>query len=218
VAEAPPVTYSNPFYAAAAATSSEPTVVESSAYEVPPALDYSQPIAVPTEKEVRDTDSDVTLAAQQRMDAGRAAFRRGDYEEARKQTEQALELLPGDANLHEFRALCLFALERYRDAAAAVYAVLAAGPGWDWATLRSFYPSVLTYQKQLRALEGHIRSHLKEAEGRFLLAYHYLALNERDAALDQLNVTVELQPKDQLSRSLAEALTKDQQSRHDKGE
>jgi hypothetical protein len=96
--------------------------------------------------------------------------------------------------------------------------VLAKGPGWDWETLRSFYPDARTYQEQLRALEGHIRSHLKEAEGRFLLAYHYLALDERDAALDQLTQTAGLLPKDQLSRSLAEALTKDQRSRQDRGE
>ncbi len=43
--------------------------------------------------------------------------------------------MPNDAALHEFRALVLFALQRYDDAAAALYAVLTAGPGWDWATL-----------------------------------------------------------------------------------
>ena len=37
--------------------------------------------------------------------------------------------------LHEFRGLTLFALGRYKEAAAADYAVLSAGPGWDWTTL-----------------------------------------------------------------------------------
>ena len=36
--------------------------------------------------------------------------------------------LPGDAVLHEFRALCLFALGEYQQAASPLYAVLSVGP------------------------------------------------------------------------------------------
>ena len=52
-----------------------------------------------------------------------------------QKTDEALAKLPNDTTLHEFRGLCLFALGRYDEAAATVYAVLSVGPGWDWTTL-----------------------------------------------------------------------------------
>ena len=61
--------------------------------------------------------------------------------------------MPNDTVLHEFRGLVLFALGRYKEAAAADYAVLSAGPGWDWTTLSGLYPNVEVYTEQLRALE-----------------------------------------------------------------
>ena len=45
----------------------------------------------------------------------------------------------------------LFALKRYDEAAAALYAVLSVGPGWDWTTLISLYADPETYTQQLRA-------------------------------------------------------------------
>ena len=84
------------------------------------------------------------------FDAGRAAFQQGNYTDALAQADAALAKLPGDTTLHEFRALCLFALSRYDEAAAALYAVLSVGPGWDWATLIGLYPSIDPYTQQLR--------------------------------------------------------------------
>ena len=55
---------------------------------------------------------------------------------------------PTKAALHEFRGLALFALKRYDEAAAALYAVLTVGPGWDWPTLISIYPDVSVYTAQ----------------------------------------------------------------------
>jgi len=48
---------------------------------------------------------------------------------------QAIAKKPSDPVPHEFRALVLFATRQYKPAAAAIYAVLSVGPGWDWATL-----------------------------------------------------------------------------------
>ena len=59
--------------------------------------------------------------------------------------------MPNDPTLHEFRRLVLFALDRYDEAAAALYAVLSVGPGWDWTTLISLYGDPETYTQQLRA-------------------------------------------------------------------
>jgi tetratricopeptide (TPR) repeat protein len=152
-----------------------------------------------------DTDKE-SAAAGRRMGLARQAFRKGDYAEAQAECERAIGLLPGDANLHEFRALCQFARGQYQDAAATLYEVLAAGPGWHWDTLSSFYPGAQTYTRQLRALERYVRGNPKDAAGRLVLAYHYLALDERAAAAGQLREVVKLQPRDEVSPGILEAL------------
>ena len=99
-----------------------------------PPIDYSQPLntsAPPPEPTVADP-------AMQTFDAARAAFKAGNYAEALRKTDQALKALPNDAAINEFRALCLFALKQYDQAAGTLYAVLSAGPGWDWTTLSDF--------------------------------------------------------------------------------
>jgi predicted TPR repeat methyltransferase len=88
-----------------------------------------------------------------------------------------------------------------------LYAVLAAGPGWNWETMSSLYPNVDTYTKQLRALEAYAKDNPKAAYANFLLAYHYLVLGSKDAAVQQLKRVVELEPKDKLSAALVKALT-----------
>jgi hypothetical protein len=47
-------------------------------------------------------------------------------------------LLPSDATLHEFRGLTLFAQGNYKDAAATLYAVLAAGPAAGSAVMETY--------------------------------------------------------------------------------
>ena len=49
----------------------------------------------------------------------------------------------------------LFALKRYDDAAASLYAVLSTGPGWDWTTMIGLYPSVA--DDQLRSWKEYAR-------------------------------------------------------------
>ena len=141
------------------------------------------------------------------FDDARAAFKKGDYAKAQELADKAIALLPSDATLHEFRALTLFAQGRYKDAAATLYAVLAAGPGWDWKTMRGLYPDEDTYTRQLRALEEYVRKDPKSADARFVLAYQYLVLGSKDAAVAQLREVVRLQPQDQLSAALVKALT-----------
>jgi tetratricopeptide (TPR) repeat protein len=145
--------------------------------------------------------------AYRQFDAAREAFRRGDYTAAQEMVEKAIEQLPSDAVLHEFRALTLFAQGRYSDAAAALYAVLAAGPGWDWDTMIGSYPDRETYTQQLRALEDHLRNNPNDSAGRFVLTYHYLVLGYKDEAVNQLREVVRLKPDDKLSAELLRALT-----------
>jgi cytochrome c-type biogenesis protein CcmH/NrfG len=120
----------------------------------------------------------------------------------------ALTLLPSDTTMHEFRALCLFALARYREATTAVYAVLSAGPGWSWETMASLYANPDTHTRQLRRLERHVKRHPKDPSGHFLLAYHYVVLDQRDAAAAEFGRAAQLNRRDKLSASLAAALTR----------
>ncbi|HMF38452.1 MAG TPA: tetratricopeptide repeat protein, partial [Isosphaeraceae bacterium] len=111
-----------------------------------------------------------------------------------------------DTTLHEFRALCLFALKRYDEAAAALYAVLSVGPGWDWTTLIGLYPDIDTYTAQLRTLEDYCQSHTDSASARFVLCYHYLTQGHTEAAVSILKQVVTLKPGDALSAKLLRQL------------
>lgn len=172
-------------------------------------IDYSQPIVVaqPTYA-VNDqaAQASATDQAMQILNSARAFFSQGDYQTALSQVDKAILKLPNDAVLHEFRALTLFALKRYQEAAGGVYAVLSVGPGWDWTTLVSFYPNVEIYTEQLRALEQYSRQNPKSAEAHFLLAYQYLTCGHNDAAAKEFKEVMSLNSKDQLSAQLYASL------------
>jgi tetratricopeptide (TPR) repeat protein len=136
------------------------------------------------------------------FDQSRAVFATGDYKQALELCNQTLKTMPNDAVVHEFRSLVLFALQNYRDSAAAAYAVLSAGPGWDWTTLSSLYGNVADYTTQLRALEAFVKKTPKSSDGHFLLAYHYLTAGHPDAARTQLREVDKLTPNDRLVRQL----------------
>jgi len=181
--------YSNPYYYGATAGMAMP-------------YDYAQPIdtvSAPAAESV--TDPAMAL-----FDAGRASFKEGNYADALQKTNDALAKLPNDTTLHEFRGLCLFALGRYDESAATLYAVLAVGPGWDWTTLISLYPSVDVYTTQLRALEEYCKTHTDSATARFVLAYEYLTEGFTDAAVPILKQVVALKPSDTVSTKLLHQL------------
>jgi hypothetical protein len=192
--------YYNPYY-------TEPLVLGSTV------IDYSQPIAVaqaPTQ--VSDVGDDAPSPTMAEFDAARASFYSGDYQAALAGVDRALQQTPDDAVLHEFRALALFAQGDYQQAAATVSSVLAAGPGWNWDTLRGLYPDVTTYTRQLRALEGYARGHASAADARFLLAYHYLTCGHTDAAVEQLKRVTALQPSDTVARQLLKSMSPESQA------
>ena len=121
--------------------------------------------------------------------------------------DQAIKVLPNDAALHEFRALTLFAMKKYKDAAGTLYAVLAVGPGWTWDTVKSLYAKKETYEQQLKDLTAFAQANPKDAAAQFVLAYHCLVLDARDTAVKYLNRVVELNPKDQLAAAMAQAIS-----------
>ncbi|HEV3302140.1 MAG TPA: tetratricopeptide repeat protein [Planctomycetaceae bacterium] len=182
--------YANPYYV--------PTTT--AVVDYPAAIDYSQPIVTTTA--LPDPAAPTVVAAVSDSDQARDAFHRGDYAQALASVDAALSKTPSDAVLHELRALCLFAMQKYKEAAATLYAVLSVAPGWDWTTMSGLYPDVDTYTKQLRALEDYVRQNPNSADARFDLAYHYLTQGHREEAAKQLTEVAGLAPNDQVSRQL----------------
>ncbi len=202
--------YSNPYYV-------ETPVVATSAY------DYSQPIVIntynsPSAESTSDSSNEQTStqtveetaetqAGYKLFDEAAEAFRSGDYKRALELDESAIQNVPDDPLLHEFGALCLFALEDYNRAAAVLNALLAVAPGMDWTTVSSLYPDVDQYTAQLRKLEAFSKQHPDDAAAHFVLAYQYMVAGHGDAAVRQLKQVVAAQPEDQVAKRILDALS-----------
>jgi tetratricopeptide (TPR) repeat protein len=183
-----------------------------------PAYDYSQPVVV---NNYVSSDADAaggTAAATQQespenqqammlFDDGMAAFKAGNYAAALAKYDAALKLMPTDPVLHEVRALSLFALGKYQEAAATLNALLAAAPGMDWTSMSALYGNADDYTQQLRKLEAHIKANRTDAPAMFVLAYHYLVIGQNDEAIKVLKEVVRLQPKDATAQRMLAALS-----------
>ncbi len=100
-------------------------------------------------------------------------FRRGDYDAALYNVGEALGLTPNDPDLHQLRALGLFAQGRYDDASGIVKRLSEGGTTWNWESMIAHYPSKDVYERQMRRLEHHVDSNPNSSNPRFLLGYHY---------------------------------------------
>jgi tetratricopeptide (TPR) repeat protein len=188
-----------------------------------PAYDYSQPIVIntyntPTAEATSDSSNEQTAtqtvedtaeteAGYQLFDQALQAFKSGDYARALQLDEAAIQKVSEDPVLHEFGALCLFALEDYSRAAAVLNALLAVAPGMDWTTMSSLYDDVDQYTAQLRALEAFSKQHPDDSAAHFVLAYHYMVAGHADAAVRQLQQVVAQQPEDQVAQRILDALS-----------
>jgi len=190
--------YSNPYYSALSYGS--PALAGLS-------YDYSQPINMVSGPPAESAADEAAAL----FNSGRDSFKKGDFGQALQQSDAALARNPNDASLHEFRALCLFALGRYDEAATALYAVLSVGPGWDWPTLINLYPNINVYTSQLRALESYAKNNPQSASSRFVLAYQYATEGFLDDAANVLKQVVALKPNDTLSAKLLEQIQAAQQ-------
>jgi tetratricopeptide (TPR) repeat protein len=180
-------------------------------YEAPPVqtrttvINYSQPISVIASREEPEAEDAALTSAEKSsaaLENARNAFRAGDYLAALKSTDESISFAGGDPALHEFRALCLFALARYGDAAGVLNPVLASGPGWDWATMSDFYSDGEVYTAQLRKLEAYVAGKPDSADSRFLLGYHYMVAGFIDEAYEMFDRVTELQPADTVAAQL----------------
>ena len=179
---------------------------------------YSQPIVVYSDSGSGDANSSSQPAAPSAsgmtaLDEAREAFLDGDSAKALTLLDAAAKELPNDTVVHEFRGLVLFALKKYPESAAATYAVLSAGPGWDWTTMIGLYPNVETYTKQLRALEDFAKANPKSADAHFLLGYQYLTTGYAENASKQFKAAQAALPKDKLLAQLVAMTTPPDESK-----
>jgi tetratricopeptide (TPR) repeat protein len=184
--------YSNPYYAPPVQTRT--TVINYTSPISVAAVEY-----VPVSEEEALTSAEKSSAA---LERSRASFRQADYLAALKEVDEAISYEPGDSALHEYRALTLFALGRYGDAAGVLNPVLASGPGWDWDTMIDLYDSPERYTEQFRKLEDYVVRQPDSAGGHFLLGYHYLVGTHLEEAYAMFDRASELQPADTVSRQL----------------
>lgn len=190
--------YVNPYYAYPAVVQQPAVVVQQ-----PIVYDYSRPIDLQAPPPAESVASQAVAT----FDAARGAFQANEFTRALDLANQALQQMPNDPMIHEFRALCLFALGRFDEAAIPLYTVLSAGPGWDWTTLAGLYPDIGMYTEQLRILEAYCRANPKAASARFVLASLYMTQGSNEAAANMFKQVVALQPQDRLSAQLADVLT-----------
>ena len=192
--------YYNPYYGSYA---NQPGAVYNYSYPIPVATQADPGAMVATDDTpVGNPEQPLPQADNPDFDAARAAFQQGDYDGALANVDAAIQEVPTDAVLHEFRALVLFAMQDYKQSAAVVHSVLAVGPGWDWTTMSSLYPDPNVYTQQLRALEDYTQTSPKAADAHLLLAYHYMICSHNDAAAGQLQQVVKLMPSDRLAGEL----------------
>jgi tetratricopeptide (TPR) repeat protein len=194
--------YYNPYYV-------QPTAVTVAPY------DYSQQVivtsyAMPDAGDVSSApvtaEATASELATEKFNEGLALFRSGDYEAALAAFDAALAKLPGDPVVHEVRALALFAIGDYKAAAAALNALLSSAPGMDWTTMSGLYGKVDDYSEQLARLEAFTEANPNDAASHFVVAYHALVIDDKQAAIEALKVVVKNQSKDSTAKRMLDAL------------
>lgn len=153
-----------------------------------------------------DQDAD-TNAAMELFNDGLAAFKDAQYPEALTKFDAAVALLPGDAVLHELRALTYFAMGKFQQSAAVLNSLLAVTPGMDWTTMSGLYGNIDDYTNQLRALEQYVGDNSDDAAASFVLAYHYLVTGHTEDAIELLRDVVRLKPADTTAQRLLDSLS-----------
>jgi hypothetical protein len=199
------IVYTNPYYVNW--ISAQPAVVS---------YDYSQPIVInnysdslsPTASyEVSPTESEPTNPALKHFDAGLASFQAGDYASAVESLELAIRQNGSDPVAHEVCALALFAQGEYQKSALILNALLASAPGMDWTSMSALYGNPDDYTQQLRALEAACRANPNDPSTAFVLAYHYLVLGEKEAAINALKIVIANEPNDTTAKRMLEGLS-----------
>lgn len=190
-------TYSNPYPAQPVPSSTGPSVT------------YNQPITVVAAQTAppEDQAEKITELSESYIAESQNAFKQRDYLKALDFANKAVGEAQGDGALHEYRALVLFALGKYSEAAGVLNPVLAGGPGWDWSTMAGLYDSQETYMNQFKGLQAYSQAKPAAADAHFLMGYHYMVCGHLENATAEFETAARLQPADTVSAQLRD-LTK----------
>lgn len=167
-------------------------------------VNYSQPITVVASETAPSDEKEATSKADLLMSQSLENFKKGDYLAALEGVNGAIAEFPGDGAFHEYRALILFALGKYGEAAGVLNPVLVSSPGWDWSTMIQLYNSSETYTGQLRKLEEYAKANANSAPAQFLLGYHYMVCTYLEQAAAAFAKAAELEPADRVAAQMAE--------------
>ena len=179
----------------------QPVVVSSG-----PAVTYSQPITVVAAETTPPGEEVATVQATKAelsMNESLASFKKGEYLTALEGVNLAIAESPGDGAFHEYRALILFALAQYGEAAGVLHPLLVSSPGWDWSTMIQLYGNTEDYTAQLRKLEDYTKANSESAPSQFLLGYHYMVCTYLDQAETAFAKAAELMPADKVASQMA---------------
>lgn len=148
--------------------------------------------------------AEITSKSESLIAESQTEFKQRNYLVALELADKAIAESPGDGALHEYRALILFALGKYGEAAGVLNPVLVSGPGWEWSTMIALYDAQETYTDQLQRLEAYTEEKPDAADTHFLLGYHYMVCGHLDLATPQFELAAKLMPSDSVSKELAE--------------
>jgi tetratricopeptide (TPR) repeat protein len=181
-------------------------------------VNYQEPITVVAAKTAPKADDEtarITQKSESLIAESQAAFKQGNYLVALESANKAIDEAPGDGALHEYRALILFALGKFSEAAGVLNPVLAGGPGWDWSTMIALYNTQEIYLSQLDALKNYSKGKPNAADARFLLGYHHMVCGHLEEAAEEFEAAAKLQPADSVSAQLRDLTKASSQSGSD---
>jgi hypothetical protein len=181
-------------------------------------VNYQEPITVVAAKTAPKADDEtarITQKSESLIAESQAAFKQGNYLVALESANKAIAEAPGDGALHEYRALILFALGKFSEAASVLNPVLAGGPGWDWSTMIALYNTQEIYLSQLDALKNYSKGKPNAADARFLLGYHHMVCGHLEEAAEEFEAAAKLQPADSVSAQLRDLTKASSQSGSD---
>jgi len=150
--------------------------------------------------------SDAMRQAKNKTDVARAFFRTAQYSDAQRHLDTVVQLAPNDTNAFQFRSLVLFAQRKYSPAAADAYDSLGMGNTWTVDVLDSIYPVADRYHQHFANLKQEAETN-PSMPVHFLMAYHYLMLNDLANGKLELEKVLALQPEEPLTMKLLAAVT-----------
>jgi hypothetical protein len=155
-------------------------------------------------------DSSAQDAARSFADEGEAAFKKGNYAGAMYALRHAAVDDPKNAVVVLLLGQALFATGKFDEAAGATQAAMRQLPQEKWGVVISHYTELYAdtkdYTRQLRALEAAVKEKPGDPALRFLAGFHYAYLGFAQQAIDQLDKTLKLAPRDEMARQLRDEL------------